>query len=52
MFIIGGLILAQIFQKRHPDIHANAFIAFFCFAVVVCVALISIVSYWQASEES
>eukprot|EP00731_Ephydatia_muelleri_P038061 Em0644g2a len=35
MFIIGGLLLAKIFQNRHPDFHANAFIAFFCFAVVI-----------------
>ena len=45
MFIIGGLILAQTFQKRHPDFHANACIAFFCFAVVVIIVLITIVSY-------
>ena len=48
MFIIGGLILAQIFQKRHPDIQANACIAFFCFAVVVCIALLSIVSVFNS----
>ena len=44
MFIIGGLILVKVFQNRHPDIHANAFIAFFSFAVVILFTLIGIVS--------
>lgn len=44
MFIIAGLLLVKIFQNRHPDIHANAFLAFFSFAVVVFFALVGIVS--------
>ena len=44
MFIIAGLILTKVFQNRHPDIHTNAFIAFFSFAVVIFFTLLGIVS--------
>lgn len=44
MFIIGGLLLVKIFQNRHPDFHANAFVAFFSFAVVILFTLFGIVS--------
>ena len=44
MFIIGGLLIVKVFQRRHPDIHANAFIAFFSFAVILVFTLIGIVS--------
>ena len=46
MFIMGGLLLVKIFQNRHPDIHANAFIAFFSFAVIIVLTLLGIVSYF------
>ena len=47
MFIIGGLLLVKVFQKRHPDIHANAFVAFFSFAVIIVCTLIGIVSWYN-----
>ena len=47
MFIIGGLLLVKVFQKRHPDIHANAFVAFFSFAVIIVCTLIGIVSWFN-----
>lgn len=43
MFIIAGLLLTKVFQNRHPDIHTNAFIAFFSFAVVIFFTLLGIV---------
>ena len=43
MFIIGGLLIVKIFQSRHSDVHSNAFVAFFCFAVVIFFTLIGIV---------
>ena len=43
MFIIGGLFLVKTFQTRHPDIHTNAFVAFFSFAVVIFFTLLGIV---------
>jgi hypothetical protein len=40
MYIICGLLIVVIFQKRHPDIHANAFVAFICFAGVIFLILL------------
>ena len=37
----------KVFQNRHPDIHANAFIAFFSFAVIIVLTLLGIVSYFS-----
>ncbi|XP_064393017.1 SID1 transmembrane family member 1-like isoform X2 [Halichondria panicea] len=39
MFIIGGIFLVKMFQNRHPDIHANSFLAFFSFAVLILFTL-------------
>lgn len=50
MFIIGGLLLVKVFQNRHPDMHTNAFIAFFSFAVVIFFTLLGIVSYVEAEQ--
>ena len=44
MFIIGGLMIVKMLQARHPDIQANAFVAFFCFAIVIFLTFIGIVS--------
>ena len=44
MFIIGGLLTVKVLQSRHPKINANAFVAFFCFAVVILLTMIGIVS--------
>lgn len=48
MFIIAGLLLTKVFQNRHPDIHTNAFIAFFSFAVVIFFTLLGI--YYDRSN--
>ena len=44
MFIIGGLLTVKVLQSRHPDINAYAFITFFCFAIVIFLTMIGIVS--------
>lgn len=44
MYIISGLLIVKIFQTRHPDIHANAFVAFLCFAIIIFLTLVGIVS--------
>ncbi len=44
MFITGGLFLVKVFQNRHPDIHTNAFLAFFTFAVLLIFTLFGLVS--------
>ena len=43
MFIISGLLIVKLLQRRRIDIHSNAFIAFFCFGVVIFLTLIGIV---------
>ena len=43
MFIISGLLIVKLLQRRRSDIHSNAFIAFFCFGVVIFLTLIGIV---------
>uniref|UniRef100_A0A1X7VVV3 SID1 transmembrane family member 1 n=2 Tax=Amphimedon queenslandica TaxID=400682 RepID=A0A1X7VVV3_AMPQE len=51
MYIISGLLIVKIFQTRHPDIHANAFVAFLCFAIVIFLTLVGIhedtILYWS-----
>ena len=44
MFITGGIILVKVYQNRHPHVQANAFIAFFAFAVIIFFTVIGIVS--------
>ena len=44
MFIIGGLLTVKVLQSRHPDINAYAFLSFFCFAIVIFLTMIGIVS--------
>ena len=44
MFVMGGLFTVKVLQSRHPDINAAAYIAFFCFAVVILLTLMGIVS--------
>ena len=44
MFIIGGLLTVKVLQSRHPDINAYAFCAFLCFAIVISLTMIGIVS--------
>ena len=44
MFITGGIILVKVYQNRHPHVQANAFIAFFAFAVIMFFTVIGIVS--------
>ena len=44
MYIIGGLLLIKVFQNRHPDMNASAFVAFFCFALIIFFTVVGIVS--------
>ena len=44
MFVMGGLFTVKVLQSRHPDINAAAYITFFCFAVVILLTLMGIVS--------
>lgn len=43
MYIIVGLTIAKLIQIRHPDFHAEGFVAFFSFSVVTLITIVSIV---------
>ena len=52
MFITGGIILVKVYQNRHPKVQANAFIAFFTFAVIMFFTVIGIVSAFTVVSEA
>ena len=35
----------KVFQNRHPDVNASAFVAFFCFALIIFFTVVGIVSH-------
>ena len=43
--VIGGLLLVRVLQNRHPDILANAFVAFLAIALYIFCVSYGIVSY-------
>ena len=52
MFITGGIILVKVYQNRHPDVQANAFVAFFAFAVIILFTVIGIVSFMKSGPDT
>ncbi|XP_077988611.1 SID1 transmembrane family member 1-like [Glandiceps talaboti] len=44
MYTICGLLLLKMYQTRHPDILANAHVSYLCLAVVICIALLGMVT--------
>ena len=45
MYMIGWLCMLKIYQTRHPDINAQAHIAYFAIAGVICLAVIGVVGF-------
>ncbi|XP_070549029.1 SID1 transmembrane family member 1-like isoform X2 [Ptychodera flava] len=43
MYIIAGLGMLKLYQTRHPDINANAYIAYACFALVIFLAVLGVI---------
>ncbi|XP_077986005.1 SID1 transmembrane family member 1-like [Glandiceps talaboti] len=43
MYIIAGLGMLKLYQTRHPDINANAYIAYACFALIIFMAVLGVV---------
>ncbi|XP_019614907.1 PREDICTED: SID1 transmembrane family member 1-like isoform X1 [Branchiostoma belcheri] len=43
MYIIGGLGMLKLYQKRHPDVNPNAYAAYMFFAGVIFMAVIGVV---------
>lgn len=44
MYVIGMLGMLQIYQLRHPDINANAHVAFALMAFFILIAMCGVVS--------
>ncbi|XP_033115413.1 SID1 transmembrane family member 1-like isoform X2 [Anneissia japonica] len=44
MYIIAGLGMLKLYQQRHPDINANAYASYACFAGVIFIAVLGVVS--------
>ena len=45
MCAIGALVLVKVLQNRHPDIHANALVAFLAIALLIFCVSYGIVSF-------
>ncbi|XP_077867553.1 SID1 transmembrane family member 1-like [Saccoglossus kowalevskii] len=43
MYIIAGLGMLKLYQTRHPDINANAYVAYACFALIIFLAVMGVV---------
>lgn len=44
MYMIAGLCMLKLYQKRHPDINASAYTAYACLAVVIFFSVLGVVS--------
>ncbi|XP_074832973.1 SID1 transmembrane family member 2 isoform X2 [Carettochelys insculpta] len=43
MYMIAGLCMLKLYQKRHPDINASAYCAYACLAVVIFFSVVGVV---------
>jgi len=44
MYMIAGLCMLKLYQKRHPDINASAYTAYACMAGVIFFSVLGVVS--------
>lgn len=44
MYMIAGLCMLKLYQKRHPDINASAYTAYACLAMVIFFSVLGVVS--------
>jgi len=49
MYMIAGLCMLKLYQKRHPDINASAYSAYACLAVVIFFSVLGVVRPWPAA---
>lgn len=47
MYMIAGLCMLKLYQKRHPDINASAYTAYACLAAVIFFSVLGVVSSAQ-----
>ena len=43
MYMIAGLCMLKLYQKRHPDINASAYTAYACLAGVIFFSVLGVV---------
>ncbi|XP_062995409.1 SID1 transmembrane family member 2 isoform X2 [Elgaria multicarinata webbii] len=43
MYMIAGLCMLKLYQKRHPDINASAYSAYACLAIVIFFSVVGVV---------
>lgn len=43
MYMIAGLCMLKLYQKRHPDINASAYTAYACLALVIFFSVLGVV---------
>uniref|UniRef100_A0A8C3S1K7 SID1 transmembrane family member 2 n=1 Tax=Chelydra serpentina TaxID=8475 RepID=A0A8C3S1K7_CHESE len=43
MYMIAGLCMLKLYQKRHPDINASAYSAYACLAIIIFFSVIGVV---------
>lgn len=43
MYMIAGLCMLKLYQKRHPDINASAYTAYACLAMVIFFSVLGVV---------
>lgn len=48
MYMIAGLCMLKLYQKRHPDINASAYSAYACLAIVIFFSVLGVVRPWPA----
>ena len=46
MYMIAGLCMLKLYQKRHPDINASAYSAYACLAIVIFFSVLGVVRTW------
>lgn len=45
MYMIAGLCMLKLYQKRHPDINASAYTAYACLAMVIFFSVLGVVRF-------
>lgn len=50
MYMIAGLCMLKLYQKRHPDINASAYTAYAYLAVVIFFSVLGVVRFTHCSH--
>lgn len=50
MYMIAGLCMLKLYQKRHPDINASAYTAYACLALVIFFSVLGVVRFYSGHQ--